>query len=36
MGASSLMTLGVRAMAASYAALQVTGHNIANASVPGY
>lgn len=36
MGASSLMTLGVRAMAANYAALQVTGHNIANASVPGY
>jgi flagellar hook-associated protein 1 FlgK len=36
MAASSLMTLGVRAMAANYAALQVTGHNIANASVPGY
>ena len=30
------MSLGVRAMAASYAQLQVTGHNIANASVEGY
>lgn len=36
MGASSLMTLGMRAMAANYAALQVTGHNIANANVAGY
>lgn len=36
MGATPLMSLGMRAMAASYAALQVTGHNIANASVPGY
>lgn len=36
MGASTLMTLGVRAMSASYAALQVSGHNIANAAVPGY
>lgn len=34
--ASSLMSLGMRAMAANYAALQVTGHNIANANVPGY
>ena len=36
MGASPLMSLGMRAMAANYAALQVTGHNIANASVQGY
>jgi flagellar hook-associated protein 1 FlgK len=36
MGASPLMTLGMRAMAANYAALQVTGHNIANANVKGY
>ncbi|MDH4051990.1 MAG: flagellar hook-associated protein FlgK, partial [Rubrivivax sp.] len=36
MGASPLMTLGMRAMAANYAALQVTGHNIANAGVIGY
>lgn len=36
MGASPLMTLGMRAMAANYAALQVTGHNIANANVQGY
>ena len=36
MGASPLMSLGMRAMAANYAALQVTGHNIANANVPGY
>jgi flagellar hook-associated protein 1 FlgK len=36
MGASPLMSLGMKAMAANYAALQVTGHNIANASVPGY
>ncbi|GAB4038324.1 MAG: flagellar hook-associated protein FlgK [Rubrivivax sp.] len=36
MGATPLMSLGMRAMAASYAALQVTGHNIANASVQGY
>lgn len=36
MGATPLMSLGMRAMAANYAALQVTGHNIANASVPGY
>jgi len=31
-----LMGLGVKAMTASYAALQTTGHNIANASVVGY
>ena len=30
------MSLGMRAMAANYAALQVTGHNIANANVAGY
>lgn len=36
MGASPLMSLGVRAMAANYAALQTTGHNIANANVTGY
>ena len=31
-----LMSIGMRAMAASYAAMQTTGHNIANASVAGY
>ncbi|WP_242477986.1 flagellar hook-associated protein FlgK [Rubrivivax gelatinosus] len=36
MGASPLMSLGMRAMTASYASMQVTGHNIANASVAGY
>ncbi len=36
MSASPLMSLGMRAMAASYAGLQVTGHNIANANVDGY
>jgi flagellar hook-associated protein 1 FlgK len=36
MSVSALMSLGVRAMAASYAQLQTTGHNIANASVAGY
>jgi len=36
MGASPLMSLGVRAMAANFAALQATGHNIANANVAGY
>jgi flagellar hook-associated protein 1 FlgK len=36
MGATPLMSLGMRAMAANYAALQVTGHNIANANVAGY
>ena len=36
MGGSALMTVGVRAMAASYAALQTTSHNIASASVEGY
>ncbi len=36
MSASPLMSLGVKAMAASYAGLQVAGHNIANANVSGY
>ncbi len=36
MSASALMSLGARAMAANYAALQATGHNIANANVAGY
>jgi flagellar hook-associated protein 1 len=36
MGASPLMSLGMRAMTASYAAMQATGHNIANANVAGY
>jgi flagellar hook-associated protein 1 len=36
MGASPLMSLGSRAMTASYAALQTTGHNIANANVEGF
>jgi flagellar hook-associated protein 1 FlgK len=30
------MSIGLRAMAASYAAMTTTGHNIANANVPGY
>ncbi len=36
MSVSALMNLGVRAMAANYAALQATGNNIANASTKGY
>ena len=36
MGASALMSLGLRAMAASYVAMQATGHNISNANVAGY
>lgn len=36
MGASPLMSLGIKAMAANYAALQTTGHNISNANVTGY
>ncbi|MEN9630097.1 MAG: hypothetical protein RJA10_3325 [Pseudomonadota bacterium] len=36
MGASPLMSLGVKAMAANYASLQATGHNIANANTVGY
>ena len=34
--ASALLTIGVKAMQANYAALQTTGHNIANANVDGY
>jgi flagellar hook-associated protein 1 len=36
MGSSPLMSLGIKAMTANYAALQTTGHNIANANVAGY
>lgn len=36
MPGSALMTLGTRAMFAAQAGMQVTGHNIANASVDGY
>ena len=36
MGASALMSLGMRAMSANYAALQATGHNIANVNTEGY
>jgi len=36
MSASSLMSLGMKAMTASQAALATTGHNIANANVAGY
>jgi len=36
MSASPLMALGMKGMAASYAGLKVTGHNIANASVSGF
>lgn len=36
MGASALMSLGMRAMTANYAALQATGHNIANVNTAGY
>ncbi len=36
MGASPLMSLGIKAMAANYAGLQTTSHNIANANVVGY
>jgi flagellar hook-associated protein 1 FlgK len=36
MGASPLMSIGLRAMNASYAALQTAGHNIANANTAGY
>jgi flagellar hook-associated protein 1 FlgK len=34
--ASNLMSIGMRAMAANFAALQTAGNNIANASVEGY
>ncbi|MGZ8259851.1 MAG: flagellar hook-associated protein FlgK, partial [Caldimonas sp.] len=33
---SSLLNIGQRALAANYAALQVTGHNVANANTAGY
>ena len=36
MSANALMSLGIRAMNANYAALQATGHNIANANTEGY
>ena len=36
MSTSGLMAIGLRAMLANSAALQVTGHNIANATVQGY
>ena len=36
MGASPLMSIGLRAMSASYASMEATGHNIANANVAGY
>lgn len=36
MGTSPLMSLGIKAMAANYAALQTTGHNIANVNTTGY
>ncbi|MEW6707434.1 MAG: flagellar hook-associated protein FlgK [Pseudomonadota bacterium] len=36
MGTSAVMSLGMRAMFANYAALQATGNNIANANVEGY
>lgn len=36
MGASTLMGIGTRAMAANFAALQTTGNNIANANTQGY
>ena len=35
MSISSLLNIGSRAMIASYAALQVTGNNIANANTAG-
>lgn len=36
MSASPLMSLGIKALAANYAALQTVGHNISNANVAGY
>lgn len=36
MAASTLMSLGTRAMFANYAALTTVGHNISNANTPGY
>lgn len=36
MGASPLMSIGIRTMTANYAAMQAVSHNIANANVAGY
>ena len=36
MSAFNLLSIGSRAMAANYVALQTTGNNIANANVEGY
>lgn len=36
MSSSALMSIGMRAMAANYASMQTTGHNIANAQTVGY
>ncbi|MEO7116735.1 MAG: flagellar hook-associated protein FlgK [Caldimonas sp.] len=36
MSVSSLLSIGARAMTANYAALQVTGNNVANANTVGY
>ena len=36
MSVSTLLNIGARAMTANYAALQVTGNNVANANTPGY
>ncbi|MFY9509752.1 MAG: flagellar hook-associated protein FlgK, partial [Rubrivivax sp.] len=36
MGASPLMSIGLRAMSASYASMEATSNNIANANVVGY
>lgn len=36
MSSTPLMSLGLRAMTAAYAAMQTTGHNISNANVEGY
>ena len=36
MGTSPLMSLGIKAMAANYAGLQTTSHNISNANVSGF
>jgi len=36
MSSSALMSIGMKAMTANYAALATTGHNIANANVAGY
>ena len=36
MSVSTLLSIGARAMTANYAALTVTGNNVANANTPGY